>query len=399
MWNAVFLDYEFGRFLIKLSIQRGHIKLAMPNSRSEAQQVESFSNCVNRSRINRDTLLYCLFAERVYVDPPESSWLLYDYGDIDLYSHGQAEFETSIEEIVLNPERNIIESESSDFSDMIGKADSMRNIKAMSMMQPAQEFANRLGMIEPLIWKNFKKSHVYISRSELRYALDLVVSNPEILNARLGEKEDFRNEVVRTVNYLSPKAKLNSDDIEGIVNFVRVATIKADVAACHIAEAERLNALYPVKDLTFGRSRTISRSKVFSAKRHDEIVASVRMFLDEIKWVPVLDSIDDVFRLRQHRSFVEFRNILASWTEAILSGNHSEEARWRKEIGKSNIALRRITACSAAGRFFTYLSIPLSVLDLLVAPVFGLPTTVAGFSLQGYSDWLQKKNGWIMIGK
>src|SRR5205807_1939460 len=119
--------------------------------------------------------------------------------------------------------------------------------------------------------------------------------------------------------------------------------------------------------------RTTSGNNFFSTKSHDEIIASVRIFLDEIKWIPVLNSIDDVFRLRQHRSFVDFRNNLARWTEAMLSGDANEESRLRKEIGKSNKALRRITACTAASQIFTYLAIPLTMFDMLVAPVFGLP--------------------------
>jgi hypothetical protein len=90
---------------------------------------------------------------------------------------------------------------------------------------------------------------------------------------------------------------------------------------------------------------------------------------------------------------------LASWTAALVSGDTKGEARLRKEIQKTNNALRRITSCSKAGRFFTYVGIQMFILDMFVAPVFGLPATVAGFALQGYADWLKKQNSWIMIGR
>jgi hypothetical protein len=123
------------------------------------------------------------------------------------------------------------------------------------------------------------------------------------------------------------------------------------------------------------------------------------VFLDEIKWIPEIASIDDLFALRQQPSFIEFRSHLANWTAALISGDAREEAKIRKNIQKINSALRRVTACSRAGRFFTYVGIPMFILDMLVAPVFGLPATVAGFALQGYSDWLKKQHSWVMIGK
>jgi hypothetical protein len=146
------------------------------------------------------------------------------------------------------------------------------------MHSSPREFANKLGTMEPLIWKKFKTTHAYIARSELRYALDLVVVNPDIISSMLGENKDFDREVMRTVRLYTPAVRLSSREAQSVVNFVYFAITKAGAVSCHLAKAERLAAVYPVRNLTFGRSRTLSDNDIVSAMPHDDLINAVWIF-------------------------------------------------------------------------------------------------------------------------
>jgi hypothetical protein len=175
--------------------------------------------------------------------------------------------------------------------------------------------------------------------------------------------------------------------------------VKGRVAAQQMLKVEQLNAVFPIDHLSFGRDRYPDRTKRFGQFKSEELIAAARLFLQEVRYWPLLRDFNDVLRMRQHRDFKTFRDYMRQWTAALILGDVKEEARIRKEIQSVNKALSRATKCADIGGLITYVGLPLMIIDMFLGPVFGTPLTVAGFGLQTYSDWVKRTNRWMVIGR
>ena len=73
-----------------------------------------------------------------------------------------------------------------------------------------------------------------------------------------------------------------------------------------------------------------------------EAMQLFRIHLDEVRIMPYLQSIDDVYRLRGHRHINNFRASMIEWLERITNGELNVEQKYRNSIKIANNELKKL---------------------------------------------------------
>jgi len=299
--------------------------------------------------------------------------------------------------------RSAIETASGDFTEFVQITDTLEKQVPRWYAMPETEKVNMYALCEPLIWNSWKRAgSERINRQVLRDVLDFFVLRSEMPRIIHDLKYPYPRNLSKLRAMLEPfsfKYNLDADTIRYFLSTIMVTYIKGAVATQHVLEAQTYGAVYPVYGLTFGRNRLGVRQGQLRTIKHENLVGSIRLFLKEIEYFPILQNLDDVLRLKEHKDFVTFRTMLTRWIEAFTKGDSVEEQKIRKEIRSANHALRRSAQCESLCRFFVYIAIPLVALDAVIGPFLGTPLSLAGLGVQAYSDWLKSKNRWLLVGR
>lgn len=391
MWNTILLNDTHTLALMKAASRAGHLKLMTPTTESEKRQLKAVESEIAASPLEQAALTYCLLADNVHMDGSGIGWRIFENTEDDADIEDEKTFRSS----------PLIQETSRDFDAFVGTTDSSRNFLTVhKALTQGNEAANAIATLEPLIWRSFHRRGANVSRAELRFVLDVILLEPRLLGLQMsGEQSDFEGVAMETISRLLPPKARERHLVERLSALCSIAITKGSVAANQMAEVERLDAAYPVDNLSLGGDRTSARKSHFRQFESEELVAATGLFLSEVRCWPVLTDFNEVLRLRMHQDFKTFRDNMRRWTSAILRGDLKEEATLRKDIEAANLALSRVTNCTKIGGLLTYIGLPLTIVDMLAGAVFGTPLTVAGFGLQAYSDWVKKKNRWIMIGR
>lgn len=388
MWNSVFLDSQLARSLYKSALKTGTISVISPDSESEKKQLDDWLRDINRSRMGNVVLAYCLLGERVYIDPPPLGNFV--FSDLD-------------EDVRDARCRDFILSWSPEISAFIEPTDSGLNYTVRGgHTADSREVANTIASMEPLIWKSYRDEKVDLYRDDVRKALDLLVANPRLIEIKkkgiMQDVEDeFASEVADTASALWPARSLSPTGIQFFSYVIRKTITKGEVATNKVFEAYKRDALYPVRNLSLGRTRYGKSVQPFPGVSSEDITAAVGIFLDEVQWWPNVDNITEVVKLRKRPEFKDFRVVLTDWADAVTRGDDKRQQKIRSDIRRANRALRQVARCQKGGRFLAYLGVPLVAIDLFLGPIFGASATVCGFALQGYADWLRREHRWLLI--
>lgn len=128
--------------------------------------------------------------------------------------------------------------------------------------------------------------------------------------------------------------------------------------------------------------------------------AAVRIWLEEVKCMPRLRTIEDVLRLREDKRIDAFRDAMLEWTQSLASGSQAEEARLRKLVGTANNELGKLAGIERMTRYWTFASVPLDLLLALYPPT-SLPipvTSLIGLGVMAATESRVKPLDWIMFG-
>jgi hypothetical protein len=387
MWDTILLSHKLAVSVVKGALSTGHMKLQTPQTASGNEELKKTVRFIRTSRSDAAAFTYCLLAEEIYLDGMfHGGWdMCESIGD-------------DVESVRLTP---LVQNVSDEFNSFIRftNSGSVRNfLSVQHSFKDTSAAANMINELEPLIWRSFtRRSDNGVSRPELRSVLDILVLEPDLirLHSVLGSTAFKRQFSLRchTFGITEPGV------VKRLEAICWVAITKGEVAANQMLEVERLDALFPVDHLSYGRNRSPDRRTSFGLCKSEELIAATRLFLKEIQYWPVLKDFEDVLRLKQHQDFRVFRDHLRQWTRAIVSGDIRGEAAARKEIEAANKSLSRAATCTKIGGLATYIGLPLTIVDMFIGPVFGTPLTVAGFGMQAYADWVKKANRWMIIGR
>jgi len=383
MKDSIVLHRNLAYGLLKAAITTGDIQLAVPETVSEKDQVAQFQMRINRSRSDQAALAYCLLADTIYLDGAAlGGWHL--FADLD------SEVDCQHRPLIARMSDNVMR--------FIHTSDSSSNYMHLHDSDPHMR-ANVFGSLEPLIWDSFKRNNPP-DRQLIRNSLDLIILEPDlVLHHRNLDAGGFNQSLLKATKRKWPKRNVDGEFLRFCSSLTYLTLTKGCVAANLLTEVQRLDAIWPVPELSFGHNRYSTILADLPGIKSQNIVAAVRLFLEEVEYWPAVSRFSDILRLREDSHFIEFRSHLKRWVDAVLAGDPVMEAAIRKEIARANSALRRATNCSKIGRFFTYIGLPLLVIDALTLPVLGTSATIAGFALQALADWQTQKGKWLIVGQ
>jgi hypothetical protein len=95
---------------------------------------------------------------------------------------------------------------------------------------------------------------------------------------------------------------------------------------------------------TFALSlRPIARNNSYSIKPVDDVyyIASARLH-NEMLVLPEPQTVEDVLRMRNAKEIARFREVFASWCEALKQGDAAAEQAMRSDVRKANRELTRL---------------------------------------------------------
>jgi len=375
MWKNVLLSYRLQHAILKEAILSGYIGFRKVNTPKEKKYFEEYRRTIFQSRIGKNALIYGLLADNIFIDDLQ----MHIYDDnipLEISSHPY-----------LISNRNEVSS-------IISFTDASRNTPK-TLFTENQIRANLFSEMEPMIWRTLKDRLSGLKRKYLREAMKIIVLRPELISLRSLQSKKVIKDVL-SQNVL--QYKCCRDNINYFDYLCHRIITRGNVSCNIIEEAKRLNAIYVDQGLTFGNN-SLDEKKSLSFMNNENIIVSVRIFLKEIRYWPTIENFDELLKVRENKHFLELRTFINRWINSIYTGNREEEKKVRIEIEKANKGIRTVVKCNQIGRWFTYLGLPMLIIDSVLFPAFGSLLTVTGFGIQAISDWKLNKYKWILIGR
>jgi hypothetical protein len=385
MLRNALLGTRLSLAVYRAAVDEGFVTLTTPRNAFERKQLMSLARRMKPTFLPI-ALTHCLIAEEIHLDctsfgdvienetPEPKTWKIYSR---DAFKDVSPEFVASFQR-----------TSSGGYGG-----------RACAHFELAAEAARTLGCLEPLVWEGFRRQGAGITRRHLRVALDVISANPSLITLRMNDVpgDQFADAVFATAQLLWGRRFETSERADRLPAVCWMAIVKGMVAWNQVALAKDIDAFVPVLTrLSPSRNASEGVASVTEAKN---TLAGVGLFLRELQYWPGVETLADVIRVRTNRHFAEFRHMLHIWLAAIQAGDKSRIAELRREVARANAALSSTVRCDKIGRFFTYVGLPLIVVDAVIFPVFGAAATIGGFGVQAYADWQRAKNGWALVGR
>jgi hypothetical protein len=115
---------------------------------------------------------------------------------------------------------------------------------------------------------------------------------------------------------------------------------------------------------------------------------------EEIQYAPVVDSIQDLLRLRDKPEIKRFREVLDSWKNSLLDGDVNIAEKMRGDIGKANKEIKKLDKWKKADKWMYYLSLP-----TILLPCVSNLVTVGEFITRSHIEKIERSYKWIALGR
>jgi hypothetical protein len=133
-----------------------------------------------------------------------------------------------------------------------------------------------------------------------------------------------------------------------------------------------------------------SPPKFLKANQHEIYLMCQIALKDEIGYVPVIESISDVLRLRENKYVSNFRETLWRWSKALKHGEKSDIEKIKKEIRIANKDLRRLEKWQYADNWIFWVEIAASLVPALNYVVVG-----EAIVRRLFMNKLESRSGWL----
>jgi len=392
MWANILLDDRIALSIVRYALQEKHVSFAHTTNEYEAFQVSWLRRELQGSRA-REALRLALFADQTFLDGARvAGWEL---------AHEPL---PPVDEIDFTQDppktRPILETQSDSFRETFVLINSIERAfdTHQEFASDPERAARNLGCLEPLIWRSYRRERPDITPGVIHAAVNLIVLYPELITLRhTATLAEFTARAVEAMEEVL-KEPWETNAIEGLGTLCSKVIIKGQSALGKVTEAASHSALYPVR-ISLDRTWRSDLRAIERIVAYDKIVTGVRLFLRELQYIPHVETLTDVFRIRSDPRYVEFRSILQRWINAIAMADSGEIRRLRSELFRANQALRTAFKCERIARFFTYVGLPLIAVDAVLGPIFGASATIAGVGVQAYADWRKSRFGWALVGR
>jgi hypothetical protein len=385
MLSNIVIDGRLALGLLKEAINSGHLSLISPETDFEQEQVRSVGREIQRSRCGKTALFFALLADVVYIDGGNFGWQIFRNRADDNLDNLRS--------------RLLLDHVSPEFEVFSKPVDSSSNYIFESIYELCpEEMAELFCQLEPLIWQSYRENYSPIKRVDEVAVLEHIKSHPHIISLQQSsvDSSEFDAGFADSLA-VNPPSLLSNCDFNYVAALAYTTIIKGRVAICRVKEANKRKASLPIPGLTLFRSHR--RSAPPSIVKAQDAMTGVRLFFDEIQHWPVVETLDDVIRIRQKREFIEFRENLMRWVSNLASGDLEDHNKHRREIRRAHRALARAVVCRKMGGIFTYLGLPMFIIDFLTGiPALGAAMTISGVGAQIGGDLWEGKNRWVVIG-
>lgn len=115
---------------------------------------------------------------------------------------------------------------------------------------------------------------------------------------------------------------------------------------------------------------------------------------DKLSYAPVVETFEDVLRLREHKGMDRFRTLLHRWCEVLAQGEEQAIREIGQDIEKANKELRRLERWRKIDSWLFWVQLP-----ALLIPHLSSIVTVASFSTGLWTRRIEEKHSWVTIGR
>ena len=129
-------------------------------------------------------------------------------------------------------------------------------------------------------------------------------------------------------------------------------------------------------------------------KVHDSFSLCQIAMNEELNYAPSVNTIDDVLRLRDHKSITRFRELLFEWCQQLPAGNIQVLNKIKRDIGKANRELRHLEKWKTVDRWLFWVQLPTTLI-----PILSTIVTIASFTTHLWIERKEPVNSWVGIGR
>lgn len=127
---------------------------------------------------------------------------------------------------------------------------------------------------------------------------------------------------------------------------------------------------------------------------HEAYTLCIVPFREEVRFAPVVTSIDDLLRLREKKEIARFREVLGEWQQAILNREENVQAKIRTDIARANEEMRKLGKWQRVERWLYFIAVPTAFVPELSGVV-----TIASFAVREHIESTKRLHEWICIGR
>ena len=256
---------------------------------------------------------------------------------------------------------------------------------------------NPLSPLLPLISGFFRKDPVYpyddvfeisvkVKMARFLSFVEKLITNPDILPYGFYEFADYQLE------------ELEQGELRTNLDLLReMSKVLFAAFSCGTIENYASNTGIAIKSAS--RPLYAARRQIIS---NEEYVLVQAQF--ESLGYPVVESIDDVLRLRDHKGLRSYRKVIMEYAQQLRSefegGRQKVLQDFERDLKLSVKDLERLSTYKKFENFVFYFSIPLATLGLVVgAPLTDLlliPATAVSKIVQAHK---RKKLDWLLVGR
>lgn len=366
--KGIIFDNHFSNALIKSASKNGYIRFD-EDSESDKNLVKSFKTNREYSLLEQKCLELCLLYEEVYLnDPFQLAMLdkLQNEGIVKQYrclDDDKVQVDDRFNEITLGE----------DIKPLIIKYLIKHFKKRLPFLKETRGFANKYvdGLYDFIILWRAGLQDEAVRHTHLPLN--------EILKIQ-GDPVDYISDLFTELD--------RSDSLHGFA----VDMIDIDFEISSIISLMKMSKEFRLPFI----SNRISDSKnnLESEKTHEVYKTCLIEMKNEIQYIPQVDSMEDVLRLRERSEIIRFREVLNEWKNLLNIGEFNLAEKMRIDISKSNKEILKLDKWRKVDKWLYYLSVP-----TMFIPYVSNIVTIGSTYTRYHIERKEKYHGWIGIGR
>ncbi|MBT5304619.1 MAG: hypothetical protein HOL31_06000 [Candidatus Scalindua sp.] len=381
------LDGEYVHALLGAAYAAGYVTVSDAVSDEEASSAESYLSSVAKSRLRRRALEMLVFYDKVY---------LADYHEALDIKKLKSDGLIYVNETFSGAALKHIESMAYDGKQLKEITEERLALK-QTLLPFIRPFLKELLLTHGLRGRRGQSK----DNSDIGKHIAIATCNAAVGELATGEFiPAFRKSLLSLPGIFSEETAdaviermYNNREFYEEVNFWRMSChFELEKARIMLQTSSALNLPFVSNRLWFHKRK----SRLGDSQSGKNMSTAFRLcqlsMSEEIGYAPVVESLQDVLRLREDERLKRFRDVLLEWSIEVRSGREVAEKRIRGDIKKANQELKKLAKWRKTSRWLCYFSLPLAVL-----PYISTITNLSSVACQMFIDRKEGMYGWMGI--